>query len=88
MLRSLRFEYAGAVYHVNNRGKYCNRSFEKEGSKDSYQKCLLDTCECTNGWISEQLKMGATSAVSRTVASKGRKEKIGPAMLREADVKD
>ena len=50
MPRSLRFEYAGAVYHVINRGNYRNWIFEVDGSKDSFQKCLFEACESA-GWI-------------------------------------
>jgi putative transposase len=61
MPRSLRFEYAGALYHVMNpsseknyaetcRGNYRNWIFEDEGSKDSFQKCLFEACESA-GWI-------------------------------------
>ena len=50
MPRSLRFEYAGAVYHGINRGNYRNWIFESEGSKDSFQKCLFEACERA-GWI-------------------------------------
>ena len=50
MPRSLRFEYAGALYHVINRGNYRSWIFEGEGSKDSFQKCLFEACESA-GWI-------------------------------------
>ncbi len=50
MPRSLRFEYAGAIYHVINRGNYRNWIFENEGSKDSFQKCLFEACEGAS-WV-------------------------------------
>ena len=50
MPRSLRFEYADALYHVLNRGNYRNWIFVEEGSKHSFRKCLFEACESA-GWI-------------------------------------
>ncbi len=49
MARKARIEYAGACYHVLNRGNYRNWIFESEGARKSFLKCLAETCEA-KGW--------------------------------------
>ena len=49
MARKARIEYAGAFYHVLNRGNYRNWIFESEGARKSFLKCLAETCEA-KGW--------------------------------------
>ena len=41
MPRTLRFEYVGEVYHVNNRGNCCSRTFEKGAPKTRIRNVLL-----------------------------------------------
>ena len=50
MSRKVRFEHAGGLYHVINRGNYRNWIFETEGAKKSFEKTLLESCE-RSGWI-------------------------------------
>lgn len=49
MARKLRFQYAGALYHVINRGNYRADVFESEGAKEAFLGCLGEACEKT-GW--------------------------------------
>ena len=49
MARKVRVEYAGAYYHVINRGNYRSFIFETEGTRKSFLKCLTEVCEAT-GW--------------------------------------
>ena len=44
MARSLRIEYAGAVYHVLNRGNYRTHIFSQEKAKQSFEDCLFTAC--------------------------------------------
>ena len=50
MPRPLRFEYAGAFYHVLNRGNYRSWIFEDQGAKFGFENCLFEACERA-GWI-------------------------------------
>ena len=45
MLRKLRLEFPGAIYHVINRGNYRLNVFEDDGSKTAFEKCLFEACE-------------------------------------------
>jgi putative transposase len=47
--RKVRVEYAGAFYHVINRGNYRSWIFESEGTRKSFLKCLVEVCEA-KGW--------------------------------------
>lgn len=49
MARKIRIEYAGACYHVINRGNYRDWIFESAGARKSFLKCLVEICE-TQGW--------------------------------------
>ena len=49
MARKLRLQYAGAIYHVINRGNYRADVFASDGSKEAFLKCLGEACEKT-GW--------------------------------------
>ena len=49
MARKVRIEYAGACYHVINRGNYRSWIFESEGARVSFLKCLQEACEGM-GW--------------------------------------
>lgn len=49
MARSLRVEYAGAVYHVLNRGNYRKPVFGTPEAKRAFEECLFQACtRC--GW--------------------------------------
>lgn len=45
----MRLEYAGACYHVINRGNYRHSIFEGEGAAEAFERCLGETCE-RYGW--------------------------------------
>jgi REP element-mobilizing transposase RayT len=49
MARKLRLEYAGACYHVLNRGNYRKNLFTGRGARESFQKCL-DEAATRFGW--------------------------------------
>jgi len=49
MARKPRIEYAGAVYHVLNRGNYRRDLFETAGAAEAFVSCLGDACE-RMGW--------------------------------------
>ena len=49
MARKLRLQYAGAFYHVINRGNYRADVFASDGAKEAFLKCLGEACEKT-GW--------------------------------------
>ena len=42
MARKVRVEFAGACYHVINRGNYRKDLFAAKGAAESFQKCLLE----------------------------------------------
>lgn len=44
MARRLRLEFAGACYHVINRGNYRRDLFNGKGAAESFQQCLFETC--------------------------------------------
>lgn len=47
MARKLRIQYAGALYHVINRGNYRRDVFESVGAAQAFEKALLEACaEC------------------------------------------
>lgn len=50
MARKLRLEYAGALYHVINRGNYRADIFKEEGARQAFLGCLLEACEKA-GWV-------------------------------------
>ena len=45
MARKLRLEYAGACYHVFNRGNYRRDLFADDGAAGAFERCLGETCE-------------------------------------------
>jgi len=49
MARKSRIEYAGARYHVINRGNYRSWIFETEGARRSFHECLDEACG-SMGW--------------------------------------
>lgn len=49
MARKIRLEYAGAVYHVINRGNYRQNVFAGKGSAEAFEQCLSETSE-RFGW--------------------------------------
>lgn len=49
MARKVRVEYAGAFYHVINRGNYRTWIFETAGTRRSFIKCLNEVCQA-KGW--------------------------------------
>jgi len=54
MARKSRIEYAGAYYHVINRGNYRSWIFESQGARASFLECLKQTCDSMewrlHGW--------------------------------------
>ena len=50
MARKLRIEYAGALYHVINRGNYRAAVFAQEGARRAFMECLGEACEKA-GWV-------------------------------------
>ena len=44
MARKLRLEYAGACYHVINRGNYRRPLFKPPGAAESFENCLFEAC--------------------------------------------
>jgi putative transposase len=44
MARKLRLEYAGACYHVINRGNYRRHLFESKGAAATFERCLDEAC--------------------------------------------
>ena len=49
MPRKLRLEYAGARYHVINRGNYRSDVFAGESAKQAFERALFESCEM-RGW--------------------------------------
>ncbi|MDO8539047.1 MAG: transposase [Opitutaceae bacterium] len=49
MARKFRLQYAGALYHVINRGNYRSDVFKTDGAKEAFLDCLGEACEKT-GW--------------------------------------
>jgi REP element-mobilizing transposase RayT len=45
MPRSLRVEYAGAIYHVLNRGNYRQPIFATDASKEAFLSTLWAACQ-------------------------------------------
>ena len=50
MARKVRFEHAGGLYHIINRGNYRSWIFDTDGAKQSFEKTLLEAC-ARSGWI-------------------------------------
>jgi len=49
MARRLRVEFAGACYHVINRGNYRRDLFAPKGAAESFEKCLFEAAR-SFGW--------------------------------------
>jgi putative transposase len=49
MARKVRIEWAGACYHVINRGNYRRDLFASKGAAQSFQACLFEAAE-RFGW--------------------------------------
>ena len=49
MARKLRVEYAGACYHVINRGNYRRGLFAAPRAAESFRQCLLEAAD-KHGW--------------------------------------
>ena len=49
MARKVRIEWAGACYHVINRGNYRRDLFARKGAAQSFQTCLFEAAEMANG---------------------------------------
>ena len=50
MARKLRLEYAGACYHVINRGNYRRNLFAEDGAAESFEQCLFEAAG-RFGWL-------------------------------------
>jgi REP element-mobilizing transposase RayT len=50
MPRKLRLEFAGACYHVINRGNYRADIFRSEGARAAFERCLFEACAKSN-WV-------------------------------------
>jgi REP element-mobilizing transposase RayT len=50
MARKVRLEYAGAIYHVINRGNYRSWVFREERTKAAFESCVLEACR-RSGWV-------------------------------------
>jgi REP element-mobilizing transposase RayT len=49
MARKVRIQYAGAIYHVMNRGDRREASFEDDEDRERLLQTLAQTCQKT-GW--------------------------------------
>jgi REP element-mobilizing transposase RayT len=49
MARKLRLEYAGAMYHVINRGNYRADIFGPDAAKEAFRDCVFEAC-AKAGW--------------------------------------
>ena len=49
MARKLRIEFAGACYHVINRGNYRRQLFTGKGAAEAFERCLAEAAE-RFGW--------------------------------------
>ena len=49
MARKPRLQFAGAIYHVINRGNYRRDVFETAATAQAFEKCLFEACEQA-GW--------------------------------------
>ena len=50
MPRAPRIEFAGAIYHVMNRGDHLEQIFRDDDDRDSLMRTLAETCESA-GWV-------------------------------------
>ena len=60
MARKIRIEYAGARYHLINRGNYRFWIFETEGARKSFLKCLEKNME---NWTCRFLTLLPSAAI-------------------------
>lgn len=68
MARKLRIEFAGARYHVINRGNYRSWIFKTSGARASFLDYLAP-----HRWIAARLNMGGAGSV-QTLVSRHRRE--------------
>jgi hypothetical protein len=61
--RKLRLEYAGACYHVINRGNYRRNALAPKGAAEA----MKAGTDVSNGWLCERLGMGTPASVSQFV---------------------
>jgi hypothetical protein len=57
MARKLRVEYAGACYHVINRGNYRSAVFAARGA-GSFQRCLVEVCQSGPEGVKPRIETG------------------------------
>ena len=71
MPRKPRIEYAGAVYHVLNRGNYRQDLFTVSGSAARFEWVRIDSLRCGVGncWFGEHLYMGSIYSISKAVSA-------------------
>lgn len=50
MARKLRLEFAGACYHIINRGNYRADVFRTEGARRAFEECLFEAC-AKSDWV-------------------------------------
>ena len=58
MPRKLRLEFAGACYHVINRGNYRADVFKTEGARAAFETCLFEAC----GEIQKEIQKGSRNS--------------------------
>ena len=51
MARSIRIQFAGARYHVINRGNYRNNLFSTHKTAEAFTKALFETCDRYEWWL-------------------------------------
>jgi REP element-mobilizing transposase RayT len=58
MARKLRVEYAGAIYHVMNRGDRCEPIFQDDADRRTFLETLAETCARTKWQVHAYCLMG------------------------------
>jgi hypothetical protein len=71
MARKLRLEFAGACYHVLNRGNYRRDLFAAAGAADSFAACLDQACT-RFGWARPIASLRCSRAFAREIPDSGR----------------
>ena len=51
MARSIRVQFAGARYHVINRGNYRNNLFSTHKTAEAFTKALFEACDRYEWWL-------------------------------------
>lgn len=57
MARKLRHEYAGAMYHVINRGNFRAWLFREETTKAAFERYVFEAC-ARFGWVLQRRSGG------------------------------